>query len=299
MVTRMGTMVPEPAEDIRIPVGKHHVVGSLWLPAGPPTAALVIHSATATPQRFYAGFADYLAGNGIATVTYDYRGTGRSGSPRRHRDLRVRDWIDGDVPAAAAWTLDRFPRVPQLAVGHSLGGHALALGSGGPSLAAFVLIASHVAATRAIADPVERARVRLLLHVLGPPLGALAGYIPARRLGLGEDMPTAAFAEWARWTRHPGYLFDDPSMRARERAATVTQPVLAVGISDDRWASPAQVDALAGHLTAAAVERRTYTPADAGLPAIGHHGLLRRAARDRFWPDLLSWLRNQAERSRA
>jgi predicted alpha/beta hydrolase len=270
------------------------VSATLWEPDGEPEAALVFHSASATPQGFYAGFASYLAGNGIATVTYDYRGTGRSGSPRTHRDLGMRDWMEHDVPAVAAWTADRFPGLPHLACGHSLGGQALALGHGVDGLAAFAILASYASPATAIQDPVERFRVRLVLDVLGPALAATLGYVPARRLGLGEDIPAAAMRQWGRWARLPGYFFDDPAMRAAERAATVTQPVLAVAVTDDKWATPAQVDLFAARLTSAAVERRDYSPADAGRATIGHHGLLRRAVQETLWPDLLAWLRQHA-----
>lgn len=85
------------------------IAGTLFEPAGDPAAALVIHPATATPAGFYTGLASFLAENGIAAVTYDYRGTGRSGSPRDHREVGMREWMESDVPAVAAWTAQRFP----------------------------------------------------------------------------------------------------------------------------------------------------------------------------------------------
>jgi predicted alpha/beta hydrolase len=269
------------------------LVGTLFEPAGEPAAVVVIHSATATPAGFYTGFASFLAENRIAAVTYDYRGTGRSGSPREHRDVGMRDWIEQDVPAVTAWAAERFPGLPQLAVGHSVGGHALTLGRGGPGLTAFVLVASHLASMAAIPGRVERLRVRLVLSLIGPALAGLLGYVPARRLGLGEDISVAAVRQWSGWGRLPNYLFDDPRMHAAERAAAVTQPVLAISLSDDPWATPAQVDRLAERLVNAPVERRAFTPADAGMARIGHHGFMRRGARETLWPELLTWLQKQ------
>ncbi|GIE75353.1 alpha/beta hydrolase [Actinoplanes philippinensis] len=269
------------------------LAGTLFEPATEPVAALVVHPATATPAGFYTGFASFLAEHGFAVITYDYRGTGRSGSPRDHREVGMRDWIEQDVPAMTGWAARRFPGLPQLAVGHSVGGHALALGRGGPGLTAFVLVAAHEASIAAIPDRAERFRVRLVLSLIGPALAGVLGYVPARRLGLGEDIPVAAVRQWAAWGALPHYLFDDPVMKGAERAAAVTQPVLAIGIADDPWATPAQVDALAARLPNAAVERRTHTPAEAGLPRIGHHGFMRRTARDTLWPELLTWLQKQ------
>ncbi|GAA4600659.1 putative alpha/beta hydrolase [Actinoplanes octamycinicus] len=284
-------------ETVRIPVATGGAITATLFSPDAPAAVLVLHPATATPQRFYAAFADYLADHGIATVTYDYRGTGQSGHPRDHRDVGMRDWIGVDAPAVAAWARDRFPGLPRLALGHSLGGHVIALGAAGTDLAASVIVASHVAAIRTIPSRMERFRVRLLLHLLGPLAGRFYGYVPARRLGLGEDLPSAAMAEWGGWTRMDNYFFDDPSMRARDRAATLTGPVLAVGTSDDPWSTPGQMDALTTYLTGAEVERRTFTPAAAGVPMIGHHGLLRRTVRDAVWPELVAWLHAHAAKA--
>ncbi|GAA1708443.1 alpha/beta fold hydrolase [Isoptericola hypogeus] len=274
---------------IQIPAGGW-VVGTVRTPAdGAPRAVLVIHPATAVPERLYTSFAEYLAANGYAAVTYDYRGTGRSGSPRDHRGLRMRDWMADDVPAVAAWARPRFGDVPQLAVGHSIGGHALALGHGSRGLAAFVTVASHAGVTATIPDRAERARVGLVLRAVGPAAARVLGYVPGRRLGLGEDMPAAAMLEWSRWSRLPGYFFDDPTLRAAEEAARVTGDVLAFGFTDDPWATPAQIDAITDRLTGARVERRTWSPADGGVERIGHTGFFRRGLRDTLWPQLLAW----------
>lgn len=285
------------SERLRIPVPAGGAVsGTLRLPAGAaPAAAVVIHPATAVAERLYTGFAEYLAGSGFAVFTYDYRGTGGSGAPKAHRELRMRDWMDQDVPAAAAWMAARFPDVPHLAVGHSIGGQALALNNGTSGLSGFVAVASHAGVTAAIEDRRERLRVRLVLRVLGPAAARLLGYVPGRRMGLGEDMPAAAMLEWSRWSRRPGYLFDDPGMHAADRAAAVRAAVLAVGFTDDLWATPGQIDAFYGRLVSAAVERRCYSPADGGVPAIGHMGFFRRGVSGTLWPPVRDWLGQAAQ----
>ncbi|MYM20720.1 alpha/beta fold hydrolase [Brevibacterium sp. 5221] len=280
---------PVAEESLRIPVGSTAVAATVFTPAEP-GGALVIHSATATPQRYYAAFARAASQRGIAVITYDYRGTGQSGHPRRSPELRMRDWMGTDVPAVAAWAAERFPGVPSLALGHSLGGHAIALGTAGDHLTRAAIVSSHVAATRTIPSRAERLRVRTLLQGVGPVLGATLGYVPAKRLGLGEDMPRGAMREWGRWTRLPHYFFDDPSMDAATRTSLVRTPLLAVGASDDPWSTPAQMDALTEHLTGTTVERRTLTPAALGTTAVGHHGILRKGVGEPAWPALLDWL---------
>ncbi|MCC9196917.1 alpha/beta fold hydrolase [Arthrobacter sp. zg-Y820] len=287
---------PTTSDRIRVPVaGGGAVAGTLRIPVGAsPVAAVAIHPATAVAERLYTGFAEYLAENGFAVFTYDYRGTGASGSPKANRTLRMRDWMFQDVPAVAAWMAGRFPDLPQLAVGHSIGGHALVLNNGTAGLSGFVAVASHGGVTRAIENRRERIRVTLVLRVLGPLAARVLGFVPGKRMGLGEDMPGAAMLEWSRWSRMPGYFFDDPGMRASERAAKVDTDVFAIGFSDDPWATPKQIDAVYGCLVNAAVERRTYTPDDGGVPAIGHMGFFRRGVRDTLWPQVRDWLSERA-----
>lgn len=289
-----GPGAPEPVatETVAVPVAAGgRITGTLFTPSErDPDAVVVVHSATAVPARFYTRFASFLAANGCAALTYDYRGTARSGHPRAHRRLRMRNWIGEDVPAAGAWARDRFPDLPQLAVGHSIGGQALVLG-GAPRADALAVVASHAGVLREIPDRAERLRVRMLLHVVGPVTGALFGYVPSRRFGLGEDLPLGVVREWSRWSRRSGYFFDDPTMEAAERAATVTPPVLVVGLDDDPWAAPSQIGLLTGALVNAPVEVRRYAPADVGVEAIGHLGFFRDRLRSSLWPELLEWAR--------
>src|SRR5205809_953060 len=54
------------------------LAASVFVPEGRPSGAVLINSATAVPRKIYRGFAGYLASQGFAVVTYDYRGTGGS-----------------------------------------------------------------------------------------------------------------------------------------------------------------------------------------------------------------------------
>jgi len=278
------------AEDLAVPTGGTTIRGTLRRPArGSAQRCIVIHPATAVPEALYTGFAEYLAGRGAAVITYDYRGMGRTGSARAERDVRMRDWIDGDAPAMTRWATERFPDLPQVAVGHSVGGHALALGAGGDAVRGFVTVASHAGVTAAIPAWGERMRVRAALGFVGPALSRVLGYCPGW-VGLGEDLPGAAMREWSRWTEQPGYFFDDPTMAAADRAAAVTVPVLAIGFTDDLWATPGQIEAITDRLVGAAVERRTWSPGDIGADRIGHMGFFKRAMRTDLWAPVADWL---------
>lgn len=278
-------------EALVIPVNTGSVTATIWRPTNSPQGVIVVHPATATPQRFYTAFAEYMAEAGFITLTYDYRGTGRSGEPCKNPDVRMRDWMSEDVPAVAEFVLENFNGLPAYAVGHSIGGHAMVLGYGTEHLQKFVIVSSHIAATKKIASYSERLRVTAVLNGLGPAMSRMFGYMPGRLTGLGEDMPKAAMIEWGRWARKQGYFFDDPSMQAGKRAASVEKEVLALGSTDDPWSSPAQIDALTARMRLADVDRRTIYPKDLKVDKIGHHGLLRKGIGEPVWSDILQWLR--------
>lgn len=278
-------------EQVYIPVTvRDGVHATLYKPAAEPRGVLIIHPATATPQGFYRSFAQYAAATGLLVVTYDYRGTGLSGQSRSFARIRMRDWIQLDIPAVNQWAANTYPELTRYALGHSVGGHGLALDYGTEKLTRAVIVSSHIANIHSIESFWERQRVRLVLHWIGPLLSRTLGYMPGRRLGLGEDIPAAAMFEWASWNSKPGYFFDDPSMNAAERTAKVRTPLFVVGSTDDPWANPSQMDRLAATLLNAQLLRRTVSPQELGKPEIGHHGLLRRGIGEPVWNEILHWL---------
>ena len=111
-----------------IPTANGASLAATLFPASEARAVVLIHPATAVTQAFYAHFARYLAGIGLTALTYDYRGTGASRGPSlRGETVTMANWMLEDVPAVTRWAAERFPHLPLLAIGHSVGGHALLL----------------------------------------------------------------------------------------------------------------------------------------------------------------------------
>ena len=109
----------EAADGFRI-AAEHHPA------AGHTRAHVVVAGAVGVPQRFYRRFAAFAAAAGYATLTFDFRGLGRS-APRSLDGFRMDyfDWGRQDLAAAIA-AMSR-PDVPLYVVGHSFGGHAFGL----------------------------------------------------------------------------------------------------------------------------------------------------------------------------
>lgn len=275
-------------------VNQEKVGATLWESARA-RAVVLLHPATAVTQQYYFPFATWLSELGFHVVVYDYRGTGRS-RPRHMRDAcaTMADWMEDDVGAVTRWASARYPGLPLLAVGHSVGGHAIALSSASSLLTAAAMIASHAGVTRTIRGKAEQLRVWAVMRLLTPLLCGVMGYMPGRRLGLGEDLPAPMMRQWSRWSRLPRYFYDDPTMHAAQRAARVNLPLLVLGFDDDPWANPVAMDLLLQPLVNAAIERRQFGPEDAGVPAIGHMGFFRKRCAA-LWPQVGDWLHGQCD----
>jgi len=262
-------------------------------------AVAVIGCATAVPASYYRHFADWLARRGYAVLSFDYRGIAASrGALLPGEDVRLRDWARLDM-AAAVHAADKRRREVAASQGHDLGllwvGHSL----GGNSVGLVPGFAEKVDALLGVAAQVAylghwsglaRLQAWLFFHLMLPAAVGLFGHAPGRMLGpRAEDLPAGAALEWAAWGRRPGFLFGDDSL-VRERAYhRFTGTAHLWSITDDHLFGPAAaVDALAGHFSAAQVQRHVIAPHDLGVSKIEHFGPFRRDLGGKLWPRLLA-----------
>ena len=266
---------------------------TVWTGDGAAGINVLIGSATGVPQGFYRRLAQFLAARGCGVLTLDYRGVGASkaGSLRGFRATFV-DWARLDLTAGLEWCLERGPTA---IVGHSFGAHAFGmLDRANETLGLYAFGAG--AGWHGYMTPRERLRALAMWRVIGPVSAALCGYLPSRRIGLGEDLPLGVYQQWRRWCGYPRYFFDDPTFEHRAGYAAVRVPIVTVSASDDAWALPASRDAFVAGFERAPVERITVEAAP-GDP-IGHLGYFRpRAAH--LWGPIWAWLQRAQDASRS
>ena len=264
--------------------------------AGAPRRVAVVHCGAGIPAAYYSRFASFLAESGIPTLTYDYRGIGAS-RPASLRGFRatVEDWGEYDCGGAIAWLRERYPRSQIGGVAHSAGWllHGGAPNAGEQSMLA--LVCPH---TGYYGD--YRAAYRLpmaaLWHGVMPALTRMFGYFPARRLGLGEDIPGEVALQWA-GRRSPDLRpagqgpAAERTRRLLERCAALERPAVLVCVNDDAFATVAAAERLLTYYPRVSVHQRlAFSPADAGVRGIGHFGFFRREAGAALWPRLLAAL---------
>ncbi len=259
-------------------------------PGGP---VVLFSSGTAIPRQFYKYFASWLAQQGAgAVITYDYRGIGDSwpdgkNGARGAFKYLMSDWARQDFPAAIDYVKNAYPNVPFYTVGHSFGGQVFGLTQRNELVEKSVMIASMSGHWRQMAFP-ENYKVFYMLYIMGPLVAKYYGYMPGK-FGLGEDMASEAFLEWAGWCKSNGYFFDDPAMVETMYFKNYKGPMLALGMDDDSWGTSELIDNLVNNFTNADLERQQCSVKEAG-GKVGHFGFFRRRFEHTLWPIVSEWL---------
>jgi len=251
---------------------------------------VVVSPAVGTPHGFYRRFGRFLGEAGYGVVLYDYRGIGAS-APRRLRgfDADMRDWGRRDYGGVLRWAAGRAGGAGVFVIGHSFGGQILGMPEDPPALRAAVIVASQSGYWGHWPWPM-RLWVGAIWWAIIPAATAALGYFPSRLIAFGEPLPAGAALQWARWGRHPDYLFGFLDEAERRRYATLDTPILTWSFTDDPIAIEPAVAALLRGYPGAPIDWRRVRPRDAGLGRVGHHGFFREDAREALWRPTLEWL---------
>ncbi len=268
----------------------HRLAARHYRPAVDPVRAVLLVGAMGVPQRFYEAYARWLAQQGLAVLTFDFRGVGDS-APRHLRGFRasITDWAATDLPAAVQALQRRCPAVPLSYIGHSLGGQLFGwLGQGTRVFDRALTVASGNGHWRWNAPP-TRSRAPFLWWLLVPLLTPLFGHFPGRRIGVVGDLPAGAMRQWRRWCLHPDYLgIEGPAVRARY--AEVRTPITALLMPDDELVSPEGIRRLYKLYDGARVDIVEAQPRNWGRKRLGHFGVFRPSPDESLWRKTLSWL---------
>jgi len=245
-------------------------------------------------QSFYAPLARWLAATqGIAVLSFDYRGMGASRSgPLAAQRADVLTWARQDCAAALAETAARWPGARLHWLGHSLGAQIVGLVPGHEKLAGVMSVAAGSGYWK-LNHPRLRLLTPWLWWVVVPVSLRLFGYFPGRKLRKIGDLPGGVMAQWRRWCLHPDYLGGEgPQVRAQLAASRV--PITALSITDDELMTWEGTRSLFGLYAGAPVDYRRIHPAEHGLAQIGHFGFFRSGMQASLWPLLPRWIAGSA-----
>jgi predicted alpha/beta hydrolase len=293
---------PVDAAQLRLRALDGYELGAYFYDSGKdhaPQRVAVLHCGAGIRALRYRRFASFLAQAGIPVLCYDYRGVGVS-RPRALRGFRatIEDWAEYDCGGAIAWLRERYPRAEIVGIAHSIGALLVGGAHNSAQQARLVLIGGH---TGYYGDyhPRYRLPMTAVWHWLMPAITLTLGYFPARRLGLGEDLPAHVALQWAGRRAPdlrpaalgPGYARVQVLL---DRCAALQRPALLVSISDDAFATASGVKRLLSFYPRLfPLQYIQFTPADAGTRRIGHFGIFGRRAGAALWPRLLAQLEPQ------
>lgn len=281
----MQSGVPERALGIPAADG-YPLAATLFGEAGAPRAALIV-PATGVVRRIYADYARHLAERGFAVLIWDWRGTGDS-RPLSLRGFQatMRGWGRDDLGGVIDWALRNLGG-ELCAVAHSFGGQAIGLAPNAGRLARILTVGSQIGYWRLWPAPV-RWKYLLLWTLVLPLLTRGVGWFPARRFGLGEDLPRDVALEWAGWCRSPEYL------GTWDGHGAIRAPLYALCFSDDLFAPRGAFEALHARYGSHEKLLRWITPAEVGRDYVGHFGFFRKGLVPQCWDETARWLAGEA-----
>jgi predicted alpha/beta hydrolase len=264
-------------------------------------SAVLIAPAMGVPQRFYTDFAEWLAAQGPAVVSFDYRGMGESRPARMKHSLRgleatIDTWAQQDASAALAWLDARVSKgTPIHWLGHSLGGQIFGMVPNRDRVASVVTIGVGTGywlrnAARA------RAYVWWLWFVAAPLAMKLYGYFPGKRLKKVGDLPLGVMQQWRRACLNRDYLIGVGGEKMRNDYAAVRTPILSLSFTDDEYMSARNTADMHAFYAGAPREMRRIAPEDIGAQRIGHFGFFRQRFAESLWTQVSHWLTPAATR---
>lgn len=264
------------------------IAARLFRPEGEVRRVVLIVPALGVTQAFYEDFARWLGTQGLATVTFDFRGIGLSApSSLKGYHASITDWAVRDVPAVIDAAASGFPGLPISYIGHSLGGQIFGMVPGNERVDRVLTVACGSGYRRLVAKSVKPA-MPLLMHVIVPLALRVVGYFPGKRLGMLGDLPRGVIMQWRRWCLHPDYVGSEDGAAARY--AQVRQPFTTVILSDDELITPAGVRNVHGLYANAQVQFHTLKPEDHGLQHLRHFGFFKKRSANSVWPQALRWI---------
>lgn len=198
-------------------------------PEKPPRAIVQINHGLAEHSARYGRFARHLADNGFAVFAHDHRGHGGTRAPDAPQGVFAKGpagqtWpaVISDVAAVVDHAAERFPGVPVVVFGHSLGGN--------------------IAANFALSHPSRLAGLAIWNSnfQLGLAGRIARGVLSAERMLLGSDVPSrilprTTFEAWGKSIPNARTGFDWLSHDADQVQAYVDDPLCGWDASVSLW----------------------------------------------------------------
>jgi predicted alpha/beta hydrolase len=259
-----------------------------------PKAVIQLCTGTGAKKEFYYPFIKFLVEHNYAVCTFDYRGTCES-APASMKECAYNyiEYGTQDMPAVLEFLDKRYPDLPKLLIGHSVGGMNFGLMPNYQKIKGVVAVGSGSGYWPNM--PLGyRLQTLFFFYIFRPISVLLTGYVAAKRFGIMEDLPKKIVKDWADWCSVPNYFWDErffgktvPFGHYHE----LTFPIAHFWASDDPIANEKNVPLLLQNFkTTKGLTSEKLIPAEFGAKKIEHFGFFRKQFRDTIWTKILNKL---------
>jgi predicted alpha/beta hydrolase len=174
--------------------------GTLREPSSGFKGFIQINSGTGIPERFYRHFAKYLTKQGYVTVTFDYRGIGKS-KPEKLKGFEATNfqWGELDMTAVLNWGIKNYPDLEKIVIGHSMGGQLIGTMKNADKIDRTILIASGTGFWKDMPRSILKIFMPFLWYLYIPFTTTICGYGGAKKIKQGENLPKGVALQWRNW----------------------------------------------------------------------------------------------------
>lgn len=256
------------------------IVAVEWRPESAPWAVIALVHGIGEHFRRYESMAAWYAEKGIATLAFDLPGHGKSGGPRGHSSYAT---IAKEIDHLVGEARGRFPGLPIVAYGHSLGG-ALCLNwllERQPDIGAAVIGSPGLAPATPI-PPAKMALARIMARLA--PSFTLANDLDDSGLSRDPKVKEAYIADPLMHNKVSARLGLDLIERGQfiiANAAKIKLPLLLLQGTADRLVDPAATASFAA-AAGANVEFRRFEG--------WYHELHNEPEKEELYKQVLTWI---------
>jgi predicted alpha/beta hydrolase len=256
-------------------------------PTQAPRAAVMMSGGTGFKKEFYLPFANFLAAHGFAVITYDYRGTCGS-APADLSTCRYNYWEYGtqDMPAVLETLETRYPTLPKLIFGHSVGGQKVGLMPNFRKVKGLVTFATGAGYLAAMRMP-YRLKAWYFFKIFTPLSILFTGYVKAKSFNIMENLPATVVRHWAAWCDVPDYFFNKKyygTQIPKGHFHELSYPIHIFWATDDPLATWQNVSTFWSYAKSEkGIDFQALDPKDYGNQTIDHFGFFRKNFRDSLW----------------
>lgn len=273
----------------------HPIAITTFTPKQSIKAAIFIAPATGIKRQFYNNFAQYLANNQYAVITFDNRGIGQSLSGKlKDNEASLQCWGEQDMPAVFNHLRVTFPGTKYHLLGHSAGGQLVGLMPNGSDLSSMFNVASSSGYMKNM-QPLYKIQAKFFLNFFSPISNKIFGATNSHWFGMGEPLPKHVARQWGEWCRGGGYVKTAFGKSVKSHIYdSLNIPSKWVHAIDDDIANTANVADMLSVFTNLIPEVLTLTPKDHSLKEIGHMKFFSRKSQC-LWPIALEWLNKHSD----